>query len=58
MLYNERRGNPAFPNFGRNLHVLAESALSSVRSLEALNSVRFPRRLSTVIEWRSNLERR
>lgn len=46
-------GNPAFPNFGRQLHVLAGSALSSVRSLETLNSVRFPQPLSTVIDERT-----
>ncbi len=46
-------GNLSFPNFGRKLHVLAASALPSVRSLEALNSVRFPQPLSTVIEERT-----
>lgn len=42
-------GNPAFPNFGQKLHVLAGAALSSVSSLENLNNVRFPQRLSTVM---------
>jgi hypothetical protein len=46
-------GNPAFPNFGRKLHVLARDALSSVRSLETLNSVRFPRPLSAVMDERT-----
>ena len=43
-------GNPAFPNFGENLRRLAIRGLSGVRSLEALNSVRTPRPLGTVMD--------
>jgi hypothetical protein len=43
-------GNPAFPNFGEDLRRLAIRGLSGVRSLEALNSVRTPRPLGTVMD--------
>ena len=46
-------GNPAFPIFGENLHVLARDGLSTVTSLRSLNSVRFPRRLGTVMHERT-----
>jgi hypothetical protein len=51
-LQEQLGGNPAFPNFGRKLHVLASSVLSSVRSLQTLDRVRFPQPLSTVIDER------
>ena len=43
-------GNPAFPNFGEDLRRWAVRSLSGVKSLEALNRVRTPRPLSTVME--------
>lgn len=43
-------GNPAFPNFGADLRRLAVRGLSGVKSLEALNRVRTPRPLGTVME--------
>ena len=43
-------GNPAFPNFGRDLRPLAARSLAGVESLEALHSVRTPRPLSTVMD--------
>jgi hypothetical protein len=46
-------GNPAFPNFGRKLHAAAGNVLGAVSSLEALNSVRFPRPLSAVVDERT-----
>jgi hypothetical protein len=52
-LQDRMGGNPAFPNFGENLHVLAHDRLSSVSSLENLNNVRFPQPLSTVMPERT-----
>jgi hypothetical protein len=52
-LQDRMGGNPAFPNFGENLHVLARDRLSSVMSLEGLNNVRFPQPLSTVMPERT-----
>jgi hypothetical protein len=46
-------GNPAFPNFGEDLRRLAVRGLSGVASLDALNSVRTPRPLSSVIDERT-----
>ena len=43
-------GNPAFPNFGEDLRRLAVRGLSGVKSLEALNSVRTPRPLGTIMD--------
>jgi hypothetical protein len=43
-------GNPAFPNFGKDLRILARDRLSSVSSLESLNNVRTPRPLRTVMQ--------
>jgi hypothetical protein len=43
-------GNPAFPNFGEDLRRLAVRLLSGVKSLEALNGVRTPRPLSSVMD--------
>jgi hypothetical protein len=43
-------GNPAFPNFGKDLRALARDRLSSVNSLELLNNVRTPRPLRTVMQ--------
>lgn len=51
-LHAQLAGNPAFPNFGGDLRHLASRSLSAVESLEALNSVRTPRALGTVIEER------
>jgi hypothetical protein len=42
-------GNPAFPNFGEDLRRSAVRSLSEVNSLEALNRVRTPRPLSSVM---------
>jgi hypothetical protein len=42
--------NPAFPNFGADLRRLAVRGLSGVKSLEALNRVRTPQPLGTVME--------
>ena len=49
-LQQELGGNPAFPNFGKNLRLLARNRLSAVSSLEALNNVRTPRPLRTVTQ--------
>jgi hypothetical protein len=49
-LHTKLAGNPAFPNFGEDLRRLAGRGLSSVESLDALNSVRTPRPLGTVME--------
>jgi hypothetical protein len=46
-------GNPAFPNFGEDLRRLAVRSLSGVKSLEALNRVRTPRALGTVMDERT-----
>ena len=43
-------GNPAFPNFGKDLRALARDRLSAVSSLESLNNVRTPRPLRTVMQ--------
>jgi hypothetical protein len=43
-------GNPAFPNFGRNLKHLASRHLSELDSLRTLNGVQTPRPLSTVMD--------
>jgi len=44
--------HPAFPNFGRDLHVLAVPVASSVSSLESLNRVRYPTPLTVVMPER------
>jgi hypothetical protein len=49
-LHTKLAGNPAFPNFGEDLQRLAAGGLSGVESLDALNSVRTPRPLGTVME--------
>jgi hypothetical protein len=49
-LHTKLAGNPAFPNFGEDLRRLAGRGLSGVESLDALNSVRTPRPLGTVME--------
>jgi hypothetical protein len=46
-------GNPAFPNFGANVHVFARERIASVTSLARLNSVRFPQPLGTVMPERT-----
>ena len=46
-------GNPAFPNFGKNLRALARGRLSAMSSLEPLNSVKTPRPLGTVMQEQS-----
>jgi len=46
-------GNPAFPNFGEDLRRLAGPAGSAVKSLDALNRVRTPRPLGTVVDERT-----
>jgi len=48
-LHAKLAGNPAFPNFGEDLHRFAVRSLSGVVSLESLNGVRTPRPLSTVM---------
>jgi len=48
-LHKRLGGNRAFPNFGEDLRPLAVRGLSQVKSLEALNGVRTPRPLSTVM---------
>jgi len=52
-LQDRMGGNPAFPNFGENLRVLARDQISSVTSLARLNNVRFPQPLSTVMPERT-----
>lgn len=48
-LHTTLAGNPAFPNFGEDLRHLAVRSLSGVNSLEAINRVRTPRPLGTVM---------
>ena len=48
-LHAKLGGNPAFPNFGEDLHRLAVRSLSGVQSLDSLNAVRTPRPLGTVM---------
>jgi hypothetical protein len=48
-LHTKLGGNPAFPNFGEDLGRSAVRSLSGVKSLEALNGVRTPRPLSSVM---------
>ena len=48
-LHTTLAGNPAFPNFGEDLRRLAVRGLPGVNSLEALNSVRTPRPLGTLM---------
>jgi ABC transporter substrate binding protein len=52
-LQDKMGGNPAFPNFGKDLRALARDRLSRVSSLERLNNVTSPRPLSTVIHQQS-----
>jgi len=52
-LHTTLAGNPAFPNFGEDLRRLAIRGLSRVESLDALNRVRTPRPLSTVVDERT-----
>lgn len=49
-LQDKMGGNPAFPNFGKELHALARGRLSQVSSLDTLDRVRTPRRLSSVVD--------
>jgi hypothetical protein len=49
-LHTKLSGNPAFPNFGEDLRRLAARSLPGIKSLEALNGVRTPRPLSTVMD--------
>jgi hypothetical protein len=49
-LHTKLASNPAFRNFGEDLRRLAVRGLSGVESLDALNSVRTPRPLGTVME--------
>lgn len=49
-LHTKLAGNPAFPNFGEDLRRLAGYSLAGVESLDALNSVRTPRPLGTIME--------
>ena len=48
-LQDKLGGNAAFPNFGKNLRLLARNRLSAISSLEPLNDVRTPRPLGTVM---------
>ena len=49
-LQQQLGGNPAFPNFGKDLRELARTRLSKLGSLEPLNNVRTPRPLRTVMQ--------
>ena len=49
-LHAKLAGNPGFPNFGEDLRRAAIRGASKVKSLEALNGVRTPRPLSTVMD--------
>jgi hypothetical protein len=49
-LHTKLGGNPAFPNFVEDLRRSAARSLSRVKSLEALNGVRTPRPLSSVMD--------
>jgi hypothetical protein len=46
-------GNPAFPNFGAHLPVLAREQLASITSLARLNSAPCAQPLSTVMSERT-----
>ena len=52
-LQDKLGGNPAFPNFGIDLHTLARGSFSKVGLLERLNMVRTPRPLGSVVEGRT-----
>jgi hypothetical protein len=49
-LHAKLAGNPAFPNFGEDLRRLAARDLPGAESLNALNAVRTPRPLGTVLD--------
>ena len=49
-LHAKLAGHPAFPNFGVDVRRLAVRGLAGVESLDALNGVRTPQRLGTVME--------
>lgn len=49
-LHTRLAGNPALPNFGEDLGRAASRSLGGVKSLAALNNVRTPRPLGTVME--------
>jgi hypothetical protein len=49
-LHTKLAGNPAFPDFGRDLRRLALRDLSGIESLDALHSVQTPSPLGTVME--------
>jgi len=46
-LQDKMGGNPAFPNFGKNLNALALERASKIKSLQLLDNVRTPERLGT-----------
>ena len=52
-LHAKLAGNPAFPNFGEDLRRLAARDLPGAESLNALNAVRTPRPLGTVLDERT-----
>ena len=49
-LHTKLAGNTAFPNFGEDLNRSAARSLAKVSSLQALNRVRTPQPLSTVMD--------
>jgi hypothetical protein len=49
-LHTKLGGNPAFPNFGEDLRRSAVRSMPKIKSLEALNRVRTPRPLSSVLD--------
>jgi hypothetical protein len=49
-LHTKLAGNPAFPNFGEDLKRLAARDLPGVETVQALNGVRTPRPLGTVLD--------
>src|SRR5215470_9051325 len=51
-LHTKLAGNPAFPNFGADLKRLAARDLPGVETVQALNGVRTPRPLGTVLDER------
>ena len=53
-LHTKLAGNPAFPNFGEDLKRLAARDLPGVDIMSALNAVRTPRPLGTVLDEKTS----
>jgi hypothetical protein len=53
-LHTKLAGNPAFPNFGEDLKRLASRDLPGADAMSALNAVRTPRPLGTVLDEKTS----